>query len=289
MDRREFLKMIGAGIVGAACGNILTPSSVKAQSAFGVNEFYSVLVDTTRCIGCMRCEMACAQAHNLPLPDISNDSVFEKKRKTTETQWTVVNRYETDKGRVFVKQQCMHCNQPACVAACLVKAMKKRKEAHVTWDTNCMGCRLCMFSCPFDIPKFEYNSPVPKIQKCNLCWDRFQKGKIPACVEACPVEALKFGTRMTLLDEANRLIFQNPHNYVHHVYGGHEVGGTSYIYLSATSFEQIGFRTDLGTIAYPEFTTGFLFAVPFVFLLWPTLLLGMSRVMRKEKLSDKDE
>jgi len=283
MDRREFLKTIGIGIGGVACGDILIPSIVNAQNAFGGNEFFGVLVDTTRCIGCMRCEMACAEAHNLPLPDISNDSVFEKKRNTTETRWTVVNRYETEKGKIFVKQQCMHCNQPACVAACLVKAMKKRKEAHVTWDTNCIGCRLCMVSCPFDMPKLEYNSPLPKIQKCNLCWDRFQEGKLPACVEACPVEALKFGARRDLLDEANSRIFQNPHNYVHHVYGGHEVGGTSYIYLSAVPFEQIGFRGDLGTTPYPEFTTGFLHAVPFVDVLWPLILLGINRAIRREE------
>ncbi|MFA4915206.1 MAG: 4Fe-4S dicluster domain-containing protein [Syntrophales bacterium] len=284
MDRRKFLKTIGTGIGGAACGNLLMPSHVGAKTAAGVSEFFGVLVDTTRCIGCMRCEMACAQAHNLPLPDISNDSVFKHKRKTTETRWTVVNRYETEKGRIFVKQQCMHCNQPACVAACLVKAMKKRKEAHVTWDTNCIGCRLCMFSCPFDMTKFEYNSAAPKIQKCNLCWDRFQEGEIfPACVEACPVEALKFGTRRNILDEANRRFFQNPNNYVHHVYGGNEVGGTSYLYLSAVPFEQLGFRIDLGTIAYPEFTTGFLYAVPFVLVLLPLILLGMNRATRREE------
>jgi len=146
-----------------------------------------------------------------------------------------------------------------------------------------MGCRLCMFSCPFDIPKFEYDSPTPTIQKCNLCWDRYKKGEIPACVEACPQEALLFGPRRDLLEEARARIYQHPDRYYHHIYGEHEVGGTSYLYLSPVPFEQIGFRTDLGTKPYPEYTTGFLYAVPFVFVLWPSILLGMGMATKREE------
>jgi Fe-S-cluster-containing hydrogenase components 1 len=132
IDRRSFLKVLGAGLIGSgiagvASGNILTPGGRKAAGAPS-KEFFGVLVDTTRCVGCRACEEACAQANQLPLPDLSDSSVFEKKRKTTLDQWTVVNRYQTEKGEVYVKTQCMHCNQPGCVSACLVKAMEKRKE-----------------------------------------------------------------------------------------------------------------------------------------------------------------
>src|SRR4030042_1946443 len=72
---------------------------------------------------------------------------------------------------------CRSCEVAGCVAACPVKAMEKREEGPVTWDTNCMGCRYCMVSCPFDIPKFEHHSAAPKLQKCNLCWERLQKGE----------------------------------------------------------------------------------------------------------------
>ncbi|MFH1625001.1 MAG: 4Fe-4S dicluster domain-containing protein [Pseudomonadota bacterium] len=283
MDRREFLKTIGAGIVGAACGNILMPSSARALDVSGVKEFHGILVDTTRCIGCRRCEKGCAEVNNLPIPDISDDTVLEKKRGLTETRWTVVNGYDTENGRVFVTRRCMHCNQPACVAACLVKAMKKTKEGPVIWNTNCMGCRYCMISCPFDVPQFEHDTPIPKLQKCILCWERLKEGKLPGCVEACPTEALIFGTRRKLLEEGKRRIYQNSGKYVHHIYGEYEVGGTSHLYLSAVPFEQIGFRTDLGTTAYPEFTTGFLYAVPFVLVLWPALLLGISRATKREE------
>jgi Fe-S-cluster-containing dehydrogenase component len=286
IDRRKFLKVLGAGIGGIA-GNTVLTHKVKAAEETGRSgkELMGVLVDTTRCIGCRSCEVACAEAHGLPIPEISdeiNASVFEKQRTTSITQWEVVNRFKTEKGEVFVKKQCMHCNQPGCAAACLVRAMQKREEGPVTWDTNCMGCRYCMVSCPYDIPKFEYYSWNPRIQKCNLCYERLKEGKQPACVEACPAEALTFGTRRQMIEEGKTRIYQNPDNYYHHIYGEYEVGGSSYMYLSAVPFEQLGFRTDLGTTSYPKFTTGFLYSVPIVLLLWPAFLLGVSQITKRE-------
>ena len=82
------------------------------------------------------------------------------------------------KGEVFVKTQCMHCWQPACAAACLTNAMYKTHTGPVIWRGNkCMGCRFCMISCPYDIPKFEYNSWNPKIQKCTMCHENFKTVK----------------------------------------------------------------------------------------------------------------
>ncbi len=253
-------------------------------------EFKGVLVDTTRCIGCRSCEEACAQVHDLPVPNIGDESVFKEKRDTSTTQLTVVNRYKTDKGTFFVKRQCMHCGQPGCVAACLVKAMQKHDEGPVTWATNCMGCRYCMVSCPFDIPKFEYNSWNPKIQKCNLCWEeRVKEGGIPGCVEACPTETLIFGTKRELVEEARSRIYREQKKYFNYIYGENEVGGTSWIYLSAVPFEQLGFKTDLGTVSYPEYSTGFLYSVPIVLILWPAFLMGLSYLTRREEEIGKKE
>jgi Fe-S-cluster-containing dehydrogenase component len=122
MDRRTFLKGLGTGIAVAAPGNSLLPGRLEAKEVVISKEFMGVLVDTTRCVGCRSCESACAEAHAMPAPDMS-DAAMDKIRQTSVTQWTVVNRYKTDKGEVFAKKQCMHCNQPGCVAACLVKAM----------------------------------------------------------------------------------------------------------------------------------------------------------------------
>jgi len=289
MDRRSFLKGLGAGIAGVAAGSSLLPGKLEAGGAPADKEFMGVLVDTTRCVGCRSCELACAEAHNLPVPDIGDASAFEKNRQTSETQWAVVNRYKTDKGDVFAKKQCMRCNQPGCVSACPVKAMEKQKEGPVTWDTNCIGCRYCMVSCPFDIPKFEHYGATPKLQKCNLCWERLKKGEKPACVEACPAEALAFGARRALIEEANTRIYKTPKEYLSHIYGEHEAGGTGYLYITAVPFEQLGFRGDLGTTAYPEYTKGFLYSVPVVLFLWPAFLSGVSAITRrKENVRSKE-
>ena len=295
MDRRTFLKIMGSGVAGAATGNLLTPGRTPASEVPLGKEFYGILVDTTRCIGCRRCELGCAEVNGMPIPDIAEsktENILKTLRKTSDTQYTVINRYETEKGPVYVPRRCMHCSQPGCVAACLVKAMKKRPTGQVTWDLNCIGCRLCMVSCPFDIPKFEYKKAIPRIQKCNLCWDRFNKGALPGCVEVCPTQALMFGTRKQILEEGKRRIATNPDKYVDHIYGEYEVGGTSHLYLSAVPFEQIGFRKDLGTVPYPEYSTGFLYAVPFIFVLWPIVMLGMNRATKKheeEKHEEKHE
>ena len=285
MNRRTFVQTLG--VAGAS---VLPMHLGRAEQETPPTEFVGILVDTTRCVGCRSCEMACAETHGFPQPN-SDDAVFEKERTPSVLQWSVVNRYQTDKGEVFAKKQCMHCNQPACASACLTKAMLKTEEGPVIWrEGKCMGCRFCMISCPFDIPKFEYDSPVPKIQKCTLCWERLQEGQQPACVEACPAEALTFGKRRTLIEEARRRIAKNPNDYVHHLYGEHEAGGTSYMYLSKVPLAQIGFRTDLDTTSYPELSKDYLYAVPIVLTLWPAFLLALSNSTKRDSdLSESGE
>jgi Fe-S-cluster-containing dehydrogenase component len=241
-----------------------------------VPEFWGVLVDTTRCIGCRSCERACAVENDLPVPDIEGDGALERLRDTDESCWTLVNRYQTSGGEVFVKRQCMHCWQPACVAACLTRAMYKTATGPVIWRSpQCMGCRYCMVSCPFDVPKFEYDEWNPKIQKCNLCWRRLEAGGKPACVESCPTDALMFGKKRDLMEIARTRIYNHPDRYVHKVYGEYEVGGTGWLYLAAVPFEELGFRTDLGTTPYPEYTRDFLYGVPLVLFGLPALLFGL--------------
>ena len=281
MNRRNFFKVTGAA--GAA----LASRDAKAQEIDPKEqeEFVGVLVDTTRCIGCRSCEMACGEAHGLTIPDVENDGALETVRNTSDKQWTVVNRFDTDTGDVYVKKQCMHCWQPACTSLKLTNAMLKTDTGPVIWRSNkCMGCRFCMVSCPFDIPKFEYNTWNPKIQKCNMCFDRLEQGKQPACVQACPTDALMFGTKRELMEIARVRIYNHPSKYVHQVYGEHVVGGTGWLYLSAAPFEQIGFRTDLGTTPYPEYTKNFLYAVPVVFFGVPAFLLGLSLLAEKSDL-----
>ncbi|MCK5405253.1 MAG: hypothetical protein KAI75_08465, partial [Desulfobulbaceae bacterium] len=109
------------------------------------------------------------------------------------------------------------------------------------------------------------------------------EGQQPACVEACPQEAILFGKRGDLLDVAKKRIYDHPSEYVNHIYGEHEVGGTNVLYLSSVPQEQIGFRTDLGTTPYPEYTKTFLYSVPLVLFLAPAFMVGLRRATRKEE------
>ena len=270
------------GITGAA---LATGTGLKSAPASENNvEFYGILYDSTRCAGCQTCESACAEANGLPAPEGSIEAGVI--RKTDEAHRTVVNSYNTSKGESFVKKQCMHCNEPACTAACLTRAMYKTREGAVIWrGDKCMGCRYCMVSCPFDVPKFEYHSANPRIEKCNMCFGRVSEGKLPACVENCPAEALIFGKRRDLIHEARKRISDNPDQYVDHIYGEHEAGGTGFLYLSAVPFNELGFNTSLQNESYPSLSKGFLYSVPAIFVLWPAMLLGL-REATKDKNSN---
>jgi len=283
MNRRNFVKTLGA--VGVST----IPLSAKDKKLSEDKEFVGMLIDTTNCAGCRSCEEACAEANGLPEinPD---DSVFDAERKTSTTQLSLVNRYETDNGEVFAKKQCMHCAQPACASACLTKAMLKTKEGPVIWrEDKCMGCRFCMLSCPFDVPKFEYESNNPNIKKCSMCFTKLQQGEVPACADACPAEAITFGKRSELIKIARERIVNNPDDYVDHIYGEHEAGGTGVLYLSSVPFEQIGFRKDIGNDSYPELTTGFLYSVPIILTLWPPFLLALSNSTKRNNEGSDEE
>ena len=284
IDRRFFMKSLG--VTGAAL--TLGKPIARAKKNEETTEFCGLLYDATRCIGCQSCEYACAEAHGLPEPSEMPDP--ENISKMDETRRTVVNMYNTSEGEVCIKEQCMHCNEPACVAACLTQAMYKTKEGPVIWrGDKCMGCRYCMVSCPFDIPKFEYFSANPKILKCDMCYDRQQEGKKPACVENCPAEAIVFGTRRELIAEARKRINENPDVYVDHIYGEHEAGGTGMLYLAPVEMNELGMNTGLRKDDYPSLTKGFLYSVPSVFVLGPAILLGLHEASKSNKKTETDE
>jgi formate dehydrogenase iron-sulfur subunit len=275
LNRRTFFKV--AGTAGAVA---LAPSKAAARTTDAAvldAGRRGVLVDTTKCIGCRACEAACAEANALPGPAMLDDAaVFAKPRKTDTTSFTVVNKAGTAAPARFVKQQCMHCVEPACASACLARALDKTPTGPVVYHKDrCLGCRYCMVACPFEIPKYEYDTPLPYVQKCHFCADRQAKGEAPACASVCPSGALTFGKREDLLEVARERIYERGAKYVRHIYGEHEVGGTSWIYLTDVPFETLGLPTTLGTYAYSSLTQASLAAVPFVLTLWPPLLMGL--------------
>jgi len=285
IKRRNFLKTLGVAGSTLAVGRSFGAASEGKDKDI---EFYGILYDSTLCMGCQSCEFACAEHYGLPDPeDLPETGVI---RKTDETRRLTVNSFNTSKGEQYMRMACNHCNSPACASACLTKAMLKTDEGPVIWrEDKCMGCRSCMISCPFDMPKFEYNSPNPKIQKCRMCYETIQEGGKPSCVENCPAEALLFGKRRDLIEIARTRIYAEPEKYNHEIYGEHEVGGTGVLYLASVPFEELGLRNDLGTKSYPEYNKTFLYSVPAVLILWPAFLLGLNNAFHERKLKIKKE
>jgi formate dehydrogenase iron-sulfur subunit len=261
ITRRDFLKWSGSSALA------LTALSAFDQNALA--EFLGapeqakqvgILVDTTKCVGCRQCQVACQAKNNLPaLPEkIRPHQTYPAQLSATAlTHVEFHNTGGTETAPVFtsIKRQCMHCLEPACASVCPVGAIVKTPEGPVTYDAEkCLGCRYCMAACPFNIPKFEWDSPEPRIVKCTMCADRIAEGNMPACVEACPTAALKFGTRQELVAEAQARIAKDPDSYVPYIYGLTEVGGTSVLYLANLPFEQLGLNTNLPEVALPDLT-----------------------------------
>ncbi len=264
INRRHFFK-IGSAMAAATLTTGKPRPAKASQSAAPTDKAMGCLVDTTLCVGCRKCEEACNERHHLPKPVERFDelAVLEKERRMDETAYTVVNKYYpknvgtlTWRDRPeFVKFQCMHCNDPSCVSACIVGALTKQENGAVIYDPKkCIGCRYCMVACPFQVPAYEYhNALTPQVRKCTFCYQYVQKGGLPACAQVCPREVMTFGKKDELLDLARWKIKNNPGKYVDHIYGEHEVGGTSWLYLASEPFESIGFPK-LGTKAPPRIT-----------------------------------
>jgi len=290
IERREFLKTLAV-----ASGTLAGVSSLKASETNNLNpDRFGVLTDLTYCIGCRRCEWACNEENDLPnqpLDSFSDTSVFEEYRRPTSEQYTVVNSFADkglDGGALNVKVQCMHCEHPPCVSACIVGALKKHPDGPVSYDASaCIGCRYCIIACPFQIPTYEYEKALtPQVRKCTLCFDRtIENGKLPACVEVCPTEAIIFGKREDLIDIAHDRIKKHPDKYIDHVYGEREVGGTSWMYLSNQPFSEIGFP-ELGDKSPAETTESIQHGI-FKGFSGPIMLFGLlgiiMKVMKKEE------
>jgi formate dehydrogenase iron-sulfur subunit len=235
----------------------------EASSASGDSDQWGVLVDTTRCVGCRRCEKACNGINqDLPRKDpesFKDKAVFEQQRRMDFSAYTVVNRHENrddPEHPVYAKVQCMHCRHPACVSACIVGALTKDSSGAVVYDASkCIGCRYCMMACPFQVPAYEYaNTFTPQVRKCTFCFQtRLSQGGMPACVQACPMEVMTFNKRSVLTKLAHERIKRHPERYVRHVYGEQELGGTSWMYLSGMPFEEMGFLK-FGYHPMPEYT-----------------------------------
>jgi formate dehydrogenase iron-sulfur subunit len=219
---------------------------------------WAILNDTTLCTGCERCVEACRKVNQL-----GKDVARHWKRRIDDLSSTRYTTIVRRPGNHFVRRQCRHCLEPACVSACLVGALQKSPEGPVIYDSDkCMGCRYCMMACPYGIPRYEWEKPVPHICKCTLCYARIKEGGQPACVEACPQKATLFGRRNALLEEAHHRIRDNPDKYLGKVFGETEIGGTSVLYLSDIPLDFLAFKPELGKEPLPALTWVALSKVP---------------------------
>jgi formate dehydrogenase iron-sulfur subunit len=227
------------------------------------------LVDTTTCIGCKACEIACQEWNDLPFATTTFDNTYQTMPGTAWNFWNLIkfNEHEKEDGNMMLlmrKDQCMHCADPGCLTACPSDgAIVQYANGIVDFQQDhCIGCGYCITGCPFDIPKF--NPATKKVYKCTLCSDRVSHGLEPACIKACPTGCLHFGTKDDMKDLARKRVDQLREHYGFEnagVYDPPGVGGTGVIYVlhDATHPEAYG-----GLPSKPS--------IPWVVRLWKTPL-----------------
>jgi formate dehydrogenase iron-sulfur subunit len=170
-----------------------------------------------------------------------------------------------------------------------VGALQKTPQGPVIYDGDkCMGCRYCMTACPYGIPRYDWEKSVPEVRKCNMCYDRLQEGKRPACVEACKHEATTFGSRKDMLEEARRRIREAPEKYIDKVFGETEVGGTSVLYISDIPLDFLGCGPELNDTPLPDLTWAALAKVPYLIGGMGAAMTGVWWIIgRRMKLADE--
>jgi formate dehydrogenase iron-sulfur subunit len=253
----------------------------------------TTLIDITNCIGCRACQVACKQWNDREGEQTQLDFNlgFQNPATLSAKTYTLITFHELPDDKapgglhyLFTMRRCLHCLEPACASACPTTALARQPDGPVVYDASkCIGCRYCIWACPWGVPTAEWDSLAPKIQKCTHCADRsdqplpgVRNGQaltdeeskryreqivVPACVKACPADCLRFGTREDMLQEAHNRISAHPEKYVDHIYGEKEAGGTSVLYLSSVPFDKLGFP-DVGTKSYPALSRLALHAVP---------------------------
>jgi formate dehydrogenase beta subunit len=205
-----------------------------------VSRDYAVckLIDTTTCIGCKACEIACLEWNGYEFRETSFDNTYQTMPDTEWNYWNLIrfSEHEKEDGTLqwlMRKDQCMHCADPGCLEACPADgAIVQYQNGIVDFNQeHCIGCQYCVTGCPFNIPRL--NPSTKKVFKCSLCSDRVGAGLEPACVKSCPTGCLHFGSKEDMLFEAEKRASQLQKNGFEKagVYDPPGVGGTHVIYV----------------------------------------------------------
>lgn len=254
----------------------------------------SVLVDLTRCIGCRGCQVACKEWNERAARTTTYKGDYTNPIRLSSDCYTRIRFEEQDeaKGPVwsFVKEQCFHCKNPACVSVCPVAALTKSKAGPVVYHYDrCIGCRYCMLACPFQIPTYEWESARPWVQKCSFCSERISDGMLPACVKVCPTTTMFYGEEEEVMAEAKKRMRDNPGKYVQHIYGEKEAGGTAWIYISSVPFAELNFRMNVPQMVLPDLTWGYIAKVPALFgVVFTAGMVGWV-ITRRNEAAGKEE
>lgn len=275
MKRRDFLKAAGstAVVAGAAAARNAEARPNHKPPANAV----AMLYDSTLCIGCKACVDKCKQVNEMPSEFTTDDALWDAARDIGEKTLNVIKVYKhgtaevkdrAENGYAFVKDHCKHCVDAGCVSVCPVSAMRKHPETGVVTHhkENCIGCRYCVYACPYNVPKFELSQSYGQIRKCQFCnqkgLERLDKGMLPGCVEVCPTGASLYGTREEILAEAKRRLALQPGasyayprgnvedrshthekpapKYEQHIFGEREGGGTQVLYIAGVPYQKLG-------------------------------------------------
>lgn len=273
----------------------------------------TTLIDITKCIGCRACQVACKHWNDRDGEETEFDANlgFQNPATLSAKTLTLITYHELPDDAapgglhyLFTMRRCLHCLEPACASSCPTTALQRQPDGPVSYNADqCIGCRYCVWSCPWGVPTTEWDSLTPKINKCTHCADRAEQPvplqrngqalteaekqqyrtnvTVPACVKACPADALLFGERNQMLTEAHKRISNQPDKYVDHIYGEKEAGGTSVLYLSSVPFVKLGFP-EVAETPYPAFSKFALHAVPPAVLAVGAMLAGIFHLMKRK-------
>ena len=262
ISRRAFLKGGLATAAAVGTSRLALPSKVRGASRTEL----ATLIDIRKCIGCEACVEACRDTNAVKFPEPQKPFPRMYPKRVKAADWSdkrdVTDRL-TPYNWVFIQEatvevagkeetytfprRCMHCQNPPCADLCPWGAARKLKNGITRIDSDiCLGGQKCKVVCPWQIPEGQtgvglYLDILPSFAgngvmfKCDRCYDRIEKGELPACIEACPENVQKIGPRHEIIQEAHA-IAKEINGYI---YGEKENGGTNTLYVSPVPFDQL--------------------------------------------------
>ncbi len=210
----------------------------------------AILFDTTKCIACRGCQVACKQWNGLQGEATRNSGSYENPSNLGPDTWIKIRFNEVSRGEsgamdwLFTRQSCMHCSDAPCVEVCPTGALYHHELGFVAYDREiCSGCGYCVEFCPFSVPHMRGArvSGMARAEKCVMCQDRITNGYEPSCVKTCPANALVFGNRDDLVIKGKLTVRELKAKYPGaYLYGEREMGGTHVLYILTDSPEAHG-------------------------------------------------